>query len=177
MESLDQTLNEVSQLYQRLTGNPPPEPSRDVAIPPIPADADPLEFVLKEVQYLKDHLTSRTGHPSMVQGTFVPPVDAFLGGDTLSISVDLPGIKKEDISLSVTGSTLVLRGLRPDQNPKRDGQVLAIERAHGTFERYIPLPGRVKVEALKAELNSGVLEIEIPLVQEKAQHETRVKIA
>ena len=177
MESLDQTLHEVSQLYQRVTGNPPPEPSKDIVIPPIPADADPLEFVLREVQYLKDYVASRAGYPSAVQGTYAPPVDAFLTTGALIIRVDLPGMKREDVSLSAADNTLVLRGSRPYQKPHEQAQILAMERANGTFERHIPLPARVKFEAMKAKLNSGVLEIEIPLAQEQTQQERKIEIA
>ena len=104
-------------------------------------------------------------------------MEAFLTSETLHLRVDLPGIRREDISLSTSGNMLVLRGTRPYQKPQELGRFLAFERAYGSFERYIPLPMRVTIEALKAKLVGGVLEVKIPLVQEEKHPEKEIQIA
>jgi len=168
METIDKTLSEVGQLYHRVTGKPPPELGGDVAIPAIPEGTDPLVFVLNEVQYLKQELAARAGYQAAIQATVTPPIDAHLTSGKLCIKVDLPGLKRDQVSVHTTGNTLVLRGTRSHRSPRDEqGQTLALERVQGTFERYIPLPMRLKVDEMKIEMDDGVLDIKIPLLREE----------
>ena len=103
-----------------------------------------------------------------------PPVNLWSSGDDIVVSAELPGMKSEDISVSITGSSITLSGERkPD-----DGEDTAYhrqERRFGGFARTIELP--VEVDAAKAEAShvDGVLTIRLPRAPEHRPKQITIK--
>ncbi len=91
-----------------------------------------------------------------------PFVDIFDRGDSFIITADLPGVRKEDIKLRVTGDTVYLEAqVRREKELEREGAV-RIERYYSGYRRVIRLPDEVVPEKAKAKYNNGVLEITVP---------------
>ncbi|HDZ36277.1 MAG TPA: Hsp20/alpha crystallin family protein [Thermococcus sp.] len=91
-----------------------------------------------------------------------PFVDIFDRGDKFVITVELPGVKKEDIKLRVTEDTVYIEAqMRREKELEKEGAV-RIERYYSGYRRVIRLPEEVIPEKAKARYNNGVLEIEIP---------------
>ena len=82
--------------------------------------------------------------------------------EALTVECELPGVRKEDIDISVEGGTLIIRGERKPPGGRQAERYDRRERAFGPFERTLELPARVDVEQVKAKLTSGVLEIVLP---------------
>jgi len=91
-----------------------------------------------------------------------PFVDIFDRGDRFVITVELPGVRKEDIKLRVTEDTVYIEAqIRREKELEEEGAV-RIERYYSGYRRVIRLPEEVIPEKAKARYNNGVLEIEIP---------------
>ena len=92
-----------------------------------------------------------------------PRIDVFEKDHRLVTRVDLPGMKKEDVSVEVTDGHLVLFGERQRESDAKKDNVYRTEREYGSFYRAVPLPNGVKPEDVKASFSAGVLEVTVPL--------------
>lgn len=100
---------------------------------------------------------------------FSPAVDIKLAEGKLIVTADLPGLKKEDVKIEVTGDALVIEGERKREEKEEKEGYKKYERTYGRFCRTIPLPEGAKIETAKAELNEGVLTITVPVPEVKAR--------
>ena len=92
-----------------------------------------------------------------------PRVDVFEKDNRLITKVDLPGVKKEDVTVEVTEGHLALSGERKRESEETKDGVYRAEREHGSFYRTVPLPDGVKLDDVKASFADGVLEVSVPL--------------
>ncbi|ASJ03106.1 heat-shock protein [Thermococcus profundus] len=91
-----------------------------------------------------------------------PFADIFDRGDRFVITVELPGVRKEDIKLRVTEDAVYIEAqMKREKELEREGAI-RIERYYSGYRRVIQLPEEVIPEKAKARYNNGVLEIEIP---------------
>jgi HSP20 family protein len=105
-----------------------------------------------------------------------PRIDVFEKDNRLVTRVDLPGTKKEDVSVEVAEGHLVLFGERHrESDPKKDN-VYRTEREYGSFYRAVPLPDGVKPEDVKASFSDGVLEVTVPLGERPEARVRKVQI-
>jgi HSP20 family protein len=90
-----------------------------------------------------------------------PPVNIYTSADGATVTAELPGVKPEDIDLSVVGQSLILRGERKPDDAGDSQTWHRNERAFGQFSRSIDLPFRVDGESVKASCRDGVLEVRL----------------
>lgn len=95
--------------------------------------------------------------------TWTPRIEMFERDDRLVTRVDLPGMKKDDVSVEVTDGRLVLSGERKREIEAKKENVYRSEREYGHFYRAVPLPDGIKLEDVKAVFSDGVLEVSVPL--------------
>ncbi len=98
-------------------------------------------------------------------GHWLPMADVYEMPDAFLISLDLPGIKQEDIHIHIESNDLTLSGERKYLEPA-DGKVHKIERTYGSFQRTFQLPVNVNHEGIKASLKEGVLNLRLPKKEE-----------
>jgi HSP20 family protein len=91
-----------------------------------------------------------------------PFVDIFDRGDKFVITVELPGVRKEDIKLRVTEDTVYIEAQIKREKELEEEGAIRIERYYTGYRRVIRLPEEVIPEKAKARYNNGVLEIELP---------------
>lgn len=91
--------------------------------------------------------------------TWVPALEVFETKDHWVVKAELPGIKKEDIELSVKEGQLVLRGHKKEEVGSGEKELHRTERYYGEFERVISLPTSVDESKIKAGYRDGVLEL------------------
>jgi HSP20 family protein len=92
----------------------------------------------------------------------IPALDLYETSDEIVVRVNLPGMKSDDVQISVTGDMLTLRGeVKPAGNQK-DVTYHILERKAGVFERTVTLPADVQAEKAKADFENGVLTITMP---------------
>ena len=84
------------------------------------------------------------------------------------VAADLPGVKKEDVSVEITQDAVTLQGQRKQEKSSSEGGFYRSERSYGSFYRMIPLPEGANTENASATFRDGVLQIEIEVPQQKS---------
>lgn len=90
-----------------------------------------------------------------------PAVDWVDFGDRYQLDIEVPGVRRRDLSLQLTGRTLVVRGKRRQPGGRRAWFGLTSRRWQ-LFRRRIELPANARLEAIQATLKNGVLKVTIP---------------
>ena len=93
---------------------------------------------------------------------FAPQVDIEETQDLYMISVDLPGVKKDQVQIDVLDGVLKLSGRRDFERKSEDKHFYRLERRHGSFERSFRLPEKIDESKIQASFEDGVLEIMVP---------------
>lgn len=104
-----------------------------------------------------------------------PTVDIYEEGDTLVVKAELPGIKKEDLNVTITKNRITLSGEKKHEKKVEKKDYHWCESTYGTFSRSFRLPDDVNGEAADAEFHDGVLEIRIPKTEETKTKKITVK--
>ena len=91
-----------------------------------------------------------------------PTVDIFERGDDLVLRAEIPGVKQDDVDLSVDGDVLTIRGERVRDEKLSDESYHRIERSFGAFTRSFTLPSSVDSTHIVASYKDGVLEVILP---------------
>lgn len=100
-------------------------------------------------------------------GGWNPVVDIYETENETVIKADLPGLKKEDISINIEDNVLSVSGERKTEDEVKKENYYRRERSYGMFKREFTLPSTVDHEKIKADFKDGVLKIEIPKPEEK----------
>jgi len=97
---------------------------------------------------------------------WAPAIDVLEQEDKFSVKVELPGVKEEDVHVSVTGDTLTIEGeKKAESEVKRKGYYYS-ETSYGSFSRSITIPSTVDTGKIEANYDKGVLEITLPKAPE-----------
>jgi HSP20 family protein len=91
-----------------------------------------------------------------------PAIDVAEDENSVTVRADLPGLKKNDINLSLDKDVLSIRGEKRSENEEKNKNYHRVERFYGSFERHITLPSTVDETQIKAEYKDGVLSILLP---------------
>jgi HSP20 family protein len=103
-----------------------------------------------------------------------PPIDVHETADDIVVTASLPGMRSDDVEITMTGQTLTLRGeFKADGEIKRD-QYLYRERRYGSFSRTVQLPVRVQGDQAKATFADGVLTLSIPKSEEVKPRQIKI---
>ena len=110
-----------------------------------------------------------------VSSAWTPSVDVRENKEHLTITVDLPGVKPEDVKISLENQLLTVRGERRQVSEQTDERWHRYERSYGSFERSFTLPSTVDAERIQATTEHGVLTITLPKVEKARPREIPVK--
>ena len=94
-------------------------------------------------------------------GVWAPPTDIFEDHREYTMVIDLAGVKKEEIEITIAGDLVKVKGIRRPQVFKNK-RLLQLEISHGKFERIFKLPDSLIVESVSATYNNGYLSIILP---------------
>jgi HSP20 family protein len=119
----------------------------------------------------RDDDTSR-----VVGGDWVPAVDIKDEADRYLIRADIPGVKPEDIEVTMENGSITIRGERKFEETEEKENFKRIERSHGVFYRRFALPENVDTEAIEAKGMDGVLEVTIPKTANPESHSHRIEV-
>jgi HSP20 family protein len=103
-----------------------------------------------------------------------PAIDVHETPDEIVVTAVLPGLRPEDVDITMTGQSLTLRGeFKADESVNRD-QYLYRERRYGTFSRSLQLPVRVEGDQAEATFTDGILTLRIPKAEEVKPRQIRI---
>lgn len=105
---------------------------------------------------------------------WAPALEVYEKDNNFVVKAELPGVKKEDVDVSITGDTLTIKGQKKASKEIRDEDYYRCESQYGSFSRTITLPAAVDTKKIEATYENGVLEIHVPKAKEAVP--TRVEI-
>jgi HSP20 family protein len=124
-----------------------------------------------EIDRLFDSPLTELAHTTQLLSGWTPALDMFEDKDNLYVRAELPGMKKEEIDLSLHDGSLSISGERKQESKVEDAEVYRAERFFGRFQRTVTLPTPVAVEKVKAQYKDGILTITLPKTEEaKPKH-------
>ncbi|MGB7054639.1 MAG: Hsp20/alpha crystallin family protein [bacterium] len=100
--------------------------------------------------------------PQTIDDLWRPSIDIEESNGNLMVKAEIPGMKKENIKVSVKEDMLTISGERKQENETRDKTYHRIERSYGQFRRMIRLPAEVDADKVKASYKDGVLSVTLP---------------
>jgi HSP20 family protein len=101
---------------------------------------------------------------------FVPSIDVIDREDEVVVRAEVPGYKKEEIEVSVSNSTLTLKGETKSEEKEERGDYYRCEISRGSFTRTIALPAAVDEAKAKASMKDGMLELTLPKLEKAKRH-------
>jgi len=108
----------------------------------------------------------RTERDVLAAGDWMPPADIREDGGRYLISMDVPGINRDQIDITVHQGVLTVKGKRDTESKKDEHHMLRIERVSGRFIRQFHLPAAIDADAVTASVDNGVLIICLPKAEE-----------
>jgi HSP20 family protein len=110
-----------------------------------------------------------------LQSAFTPSFDIRETPDAYVFEADLPGIKREDVELNLTGNRISITGKREAKTRKEGENCFMMERSYGSFTRSFNLPDGVDPNRVSADLKEGVLTLVLPKVPEVQPKKIEIK--
>lgn len=110
-------------------------------------------------------------------GLWSPSVDVSETKDDIVLTAEVPGLKKEDIKLSVQDNVLTISGEKKIEKEEKDANYHRLERSFGSFCRSFTLPTPVQPDKIKASYKEGVLKVTLPKTEEVKPKEIPINIS
>ena len=107
---------------------------------------------------------------------WVPSIEMMEKKDSYVVTAELPGIKKEDIKISVKEDILTIQGERKVEEEVKEANYYCCERRYGAFYRSIELPSSVKEQEIKAEFKTGLLQITLPKMEKPPEKAITIEV-
>jgi len=108
---------------------------------------------------------------------WTPPVDVSQDKEHVYIKAELPGLKREDIDISLQNGMLTISGERKEESEVREGETFRSERVFGRFHRTVSLPTQVDADRVSAAYKDGILTVTLPKAEEAKAKQIQVNVA
>lgn len=170
---VQETTKELAKLYHLITGLD--LPTQTEPMHPIPPERDAEEYVSERLAALVEAASALT-NPSLqyaIRYGWVPRANSAETPDAIRIDVELPGVRKEDITIEVREGLLAVSGRRV---PASGGTARSLEIPPGRFARELPLPDGLDLEGCHAVLQDGLLSVQLPKGRNGAAAQRRISI-
>jgi HSP20 family protein len=107
---------------------------------------------------------------------WIPPTDVFEDAEGVKIVVELPGLKPDEVKLTLENHTLTIRGVKQQVAEENATRVHRYERSYGSFERSFTLPDTADEDRIAAKFEHGVLTVTLPKAERAKAREISVKV-
>lgn len=111
------------------------------------------------------------------EGVWNPAVDVSETEEAVFVAAEVPGLKKEDIKISIQDNVLTLQGEKKQEKIQKDENLHCVERYYGNFRRSFNLPSQVDSGKVKATYKDGILTIELPKKEEAKPKEINISVS
>ena len=105
-----------------------------------------------------------------------PAVDISENNGNIHVDVEIPGMKKEDIKISLENNVLMLKGEKKQDREFKEENCHRMERRYGSFVRSFELPMPVQADKIKASYKNGILKIDLPKAEEVKPKEIPIEV-
>lgn len=112
----------------------------------------------------------------LVTTAWNPAVDITEHDSTFVVKVELPGVSRDDVRITIQDNMLTIRGEKKQEKEIKGTNAHRTERSYGAFQRTFSLPSSVKADAIEARYADGVLTITLPKAEEAKRKEIEVKV-
>lgn len=106
----------------------------------------------------------------------MPDVDMFEDGGDVVVKAELPGIKKEDLEVTLTDGAITISGEKKKEKEIKKKDYYKWERSYGSSCRTLSLPAEVQADKVKSTFKDGVLEVRMPKSEQARSKEVKVKV-
>lgn len=137
-----------------------------------------MEALHREMDRLFDDFWRGGAHPAVAAsdpwtlGAVTPSVDETEDDKAYHVVVELPGMDEKDVEITLSDSTLTIRGEKKQEGEQKGKDYYRKERSFGAFLRSLPIPGEINESGIKASFKKGILTIDLPK-SEEAQKKVR----
>ena len=118
----------------------------------------------------------RTSEERPLRGSWVPAINILEREDSMVITADLPGLRAEDVEVTVEEGTLSIRGERKLEEAAEGETYHRVERLYGVFERTFTLPNSVDVGKIEARFSNGEMLLTLPKREESKPRSVKIKV-
>jgi len=133
-----------------------------------------LQNLRRAMDRIFEDTLTRPTLPSLWEG-FQVPVDMYETDNEVVVKASLPGMKPEDVDITITGDSLTIKGEHKEEQEIKRENYYRQERQQGFFTRTLHLPGHLKTDAAEATFENGVLTLSIPKVEEARPKTIKIK--
>jgi HSP20 family protein len=126
---------------------------------------------------LNDFYGRTTPSDEMYEGDWIPAMDINETEDEVTACLDIPGLTKEDIKVSVQNDILTVSGEKKQEKTEDKQNIHRVERSYGMFKRAIKLPVEVDSAKVTAAYKDGVLRVSLPKLETKKPKEIPVQVS
>jgi HSP20 family protein len=136
-----------------------------------------LSNLRHEIDRLFEEPLAELARSSQLLSGWMPPIDVHEDKDNVYVKAELPGMKKEDIEVSLHEGTLSLSGERQAESKHEGADVYRSERFFGRFQRTVALPAPVCTDKAKAQYKDGILRVTLPKTEESKPKRIAVNVS
>lgn len=108
--------------------------------------------------------------------TWLPAVDLVEKDNEFVAKVELPGVNKDDVKITLQENILTIRGEKKEEKETKESSYHRLERSYGSFQRSFTLPTTVKADKVEAQYKDGILTINLPKAEEAKRKQIEVKV-
>ncbi len=112
---------------------------------------------------------------STVTAAWFPACDVFEDKEAVKIVAELPGVRPDDVKITLENNLLTIRGEKKQEAEERSERVHRYERSYGSFERRFALPSTVDQEKIQAGYENGVLTVTVPKAERARPREIAIR--
>ena len=120
-------------------------------------------------------LHTQQGNERAMTSAWAPALDISERKDAYLVTVELPGLKPEDLDITMEDGLLTIQGERHFANDSSEQKFHRVERRYGAFRRSITLPAHAMAEGIEASFEDGVLQILVPKAEEAKAKRVQVR--
>ncbi len=161
MQPVERVIEDIRGLEERIARSGGEDGARRAA-GLLSAGTNPLAYALEEVARLRQIVEGpRPATDRQAAEPWVPRVSVYAGDASSKVLLEVPGVVRDDISVTLTGSELVVRGERRPSPLAESLEPVLVEQVWGAFERRFQVPDWCTPQSISARCSNGVLEIDL----------------
>jgi len=135
-----------------------------------------LPSLREELDRLFESPWTELASTSQLLSAWTPALDVYEDKENFIVKAELPGMKKEDIDVSLHADSLSISGERKSETKEENAEVCRAERFFGRFQRTVTLPAPVAADRVKAQYKDGILTVTLPKTEEAKPKQIDVSV-